>query len=130
METPPSRAQRIITRDPMSNKAKLAARLRLHPGSIADAGGREGCGHIPHLRRDALQRLLVVYVVDRFREPGGDLTHLRLAHAAGGDGRRADAYAAGAERLARVVGDSVVVDDDAGAVEGLGRLLGDDALAR
>ena len=52
----------------------------------------------------------------------GDAHHLRRAHAARGERRRAEADAAGDERRLRVVRDGVLVDRDAGLVE---RLLGD-----
>ena len=49
---------------------------------------------------------------------GGDFAHFRLAEAAGGDGGTAEADAAGIERRIHVEGNSVLVDCDAGAVEG------------
>src|SRR3972149_2822659 len=92
----------------------------------ADAGRREGPAQLAHLPADSLQDRLVVEARDRLLHPGGDLPHLRLSHAARRDRRRTDADPAGAEGTARIVGDGFVVGYDAGAVQGLGRLLGDD----
>ena len=56
----------------------------------------------------------------------GDQRHLRLLHPLGRDRRRADAHPAGDERAARVVGDRVLVQRDAGLVEHrLGLLAGE-----
>src|SRR3990172_1440145 len=95
-----------------------------------DARRREGPAELTDLRPHAAGDLLVVGGGDHFVHPGGELAHLRFLHAARGDGRRADADAAGAERLARVVGDGVVVADDAGTVERLRGLLPEDTLVR
>ena len=61
----------------------------------------------------------------------GDERHLRLLHPLRGDRRRADAHAAGDERAARVVGDGVLVQRDAGLVEHrLGLLAGEVGVER
>ncbi len=52
-------------------------------------------------------------------DPGGDLGHLGFFHAAGGDGRGADADAAAEGDLLGVEGDAVFVHGDGGLVEGL-----------
>ena len=61
----------------------------------------------------------------------GDLRHLGLLHALRGDRRGADAHAARDERAARVVGDRVLVQRDAGEVEDrLGLLAGEVGVER
>src|SRR5581483_6462493 len=61
-------------------------------------------------------------VVGGPQHPGderGDLGHLRLPHAGGGDGGGADPQPAGDERRLGVAGDRVLVERDPGPVEGL-----------
>ena len=60
------------------------------------------------------------------RDELGDRVHLGLAHAAGGDRRRADADAARDHRRVLIEGDRVLVDRDAGLAErGLRDLAGE-----
>ena len=60
--------------------------------------------------------------------PAGDELHLGFLHAAGGDGGGADPDARGLEGGVGVEGDAVLVDGDAGPVQGLLGLVAQDAL--
>ena len=71
------------------------------------------------------QRVGVVAAAQGAGDQRGDLRHLRLGHALGGDRGCTDPHAAGDERATRVVGHRVLVERDPGLVErGLGDLAG------
>jgi len=61
----------------------------------------------------------IVAVRERAVDPGGDLGHFSLFHAASGDGGGADADAAAEGDLFGVEGNAVFVHGDGGFVEGL-----------
>jgi hypothetical protein len=67
-------------------------------------------------------------VLDGFLDQVGDVEHLVLLHAAGGDGGRAEADAAGLEGALRVEGNRVLVHRDAGLVEHFRNFLAGDVL--
>ena len=73
----------------------------------------------------AFQFLQAVHIRGRrqglVNESGDDL-HLRLLHAPGGQGRAAEADTAGGAGRPLVEGDGVLVDGDAGLIQGLFRL--------
>lgn len=80
---------------------------------------RELFCEIGDLEANVLKGCGVVAVFEGGDDPLGDLTHLVRAHAAGGEGRGADADAAGLHGRVGVVGDGIFVDGDAGFAEGV-----------
>ena len=78
---------------------------------------REVICQLGDLAADAVESRVVVAVVEGGGDPGGDLAHLRLLHAAGGERGSADADARRLEGWIDVVGDGVLVDSDAGLAE-------------
>ncbi len=67
---------------------------------------------------DALLDLGIADIGENFRDPGADLLHLGFAHAAGGDGRAAQADSAAFHWGQRIERNGILVYGDAGAVEG------------
>src|SRR4051794_12387351 len=92
-------------------RARSPARARSRAGwkSNPDAGGGESPAHLLHFPRNPSDECLVTGGSDDRVDPRGQSLHLRNLHAARGHGGRADAKTRGIERLARVVGDGVVV---------------------
>src|SRR5438093_13158978 len=75
---------------------------------------------------DALLHGVVVRTFQGVENPAADPPHLVGAHAAGREGRRADANAAGVERLARVERNHIHVHGDAALFEHFGRYFAAD----
>ena len=92
-----------------SLRCRLRPAARPAPGTV-----RTESNTSPRMLR--VQRV-VVGRLERGDDPAADALHLADPHAAGGQGRRADANARGVHRLALVEGDHVLVDRDAAAVE-------------
>src|SRR6476646_4925253 len=59
---------------------------------------RESRGQSLHLLTDGCDYAIVAHVLQDFGDQRANLAHLRFVEAAGGDGRRAEADAAGVER--------------------------------
>ncbi len=89
-------------------------RLRFPPPGIE----RELVGEFGDFVPDAGEDGVVGAVSEGLVDPESDLAHLGFAHAASGEGRRADADSRGLERRVDVVGDAVLVDGDARFAEG------------
>src|ERR671935_2658848 len=80
----------------------------------------------PHGGLDGAGAEIGQHAIDQAR----DLRHLGLLHPAGGDGRRAEADAAGDHGTLRLERNRVLVHGDPGAVERLLRILAGDAARR
>src|SRR6266478_2382078 len=95
----------------------------LHAGFVNGEAG----GQFRNLLADALLDFGVADVGEDFGDPGGDLLHLRFAHAARGHRRAAEADAATLHGRQGIEGNGILVYGDASAVEGLFGITGTDA---
>src|SRR5439155_9418766 len=86
--------------------------------AIASRGG-ELLAQLAHLPPDSLVERLVVGTSEHLADPPGDGAHLRLAHAARGQSGGTNADPARVHRLPGVKGNHVLVDGNAGGIEGL-----------
>ena len=102
-------------------KENLSEPLEFEPCEILlrqrDSGGWEFAAHLGDFGCDSFQCRLVVDVCDCGVDPLRYLAHLRVAHSARRDRRCAESDPARAERFARIVGNRVVVADDACGLE-------------
>src|SRR6266851_7079769 len=103
-----------------------AVRKKLNAGALGvgaaarHAGfvNREAGSQFGNLFADALLDFGVADAGEDFGDPGGDLLHLRFAHAARGHGRAAEADAAALHGGQGIEGNGILVYGDAGAIEG------------
>src|SRR5436853_2844534 len=98
-------------------------------GAAAEAGFRDGefRGKFGDLLADALLDFGVPDIGENFHDPDADLLHFRLAHAARGDGRAAEADSAALHGGQRIEGNGVLIYGDAGAVESFLGIASSDA---
>jgi hypothetical protein len=107
----------------------MAADLHSHGDRGATPGvEREMVGQLGHFAANAVESRIVAALVESLVDPGGNLAHLRLLHAAGGERRRAHANSGGLEGWVGVVGDGILVHRDAGLSQRQFGLRAEDAL--
>src|SRR5215813_5235647 len=119
----PCQAAGLELRGPQGALSPQAAR----PGidrCLADwnAGRWKTAAHLGDLGRDLPETRLVCGVGDSLVHPSSDVLHLGFPHAARGNGWSSKSDSARTKWLAGIVGNRVVVADDARGVERLGRL--------
>src|SRR5581483_7906863 len=78
---------------------------------------RELVGQFGNFSADAVEGRIVIALLERLRDPGSNLAHLRLLHAARGECRRAHADAGGLEGRIRIPGNRVLVHRDPGLAQ-------------
>src|SRR5688500_18793386 len=99
----------------------------MHSFSLHDAWNGEPTAQFGYLTAHPLLDHVILGRAQHFTDEAGDQVHLRLAEAAGGDSRGADADTARPGRGLGVVGDRVLVDRHTYFIERALRLLACDA---
>src|SRR5258706_7067005 len=110
-------------------RVRVIAEGAAHRGRPSDwwaVRQREAARELGDLASDLGDAHAVVGAREDVRHPGADALHLRLAHAARGDRRSADAQAAGEPGRARLAGHGALRGGDACPVERVLRLLARD----